>query len=844
MIIKQARLSLGACLTLALLTVLGVLLFGMNLARQSTRETALLVSRVQSRFEPVLQMSHALEEAFRGFDRAVIGLSRNASETDRAQFDASAARFVTVLDDYSRLAPLNAEIPASDLPLRLRDFHRQGLLVGELFEHRATTIRRTLTALDAISARAASAGGAGLETVNDQVFARRSLAELSHASTALRASVTALFAAPSPAAERAAAIDAAAFAAVMSAHSAEFQRSPGSAWLELVRADAGTALRGKEQFLAIERQIAAERATFGASSAELQQRLETDLQRPAWEGLTEAAGRARITAEKAEAHLQRVALSVLSVLVVVAALIAYGIIGPARRLLEGTRLLAAGALDARVPRGGVRELDALAVSFNDMAEALDTTRKALHDERAILEQRVLERTAQLSHLANHDPLTDLPNRRELHAHLGRVIATAQSERSGCAVFYIDVDNFKNINDSLGHEFGDRLLREVGVRLHSAIGHGGFLARLGGDEFTIVIERIGSQAAAEERAREIIRAFHQPVWVGERELLVRLSVGIALCPEHGETTAALLRAADSALFQAKERGRNGFCVYEPELLAAASHRFHTEQGLRRALENDDFLLHYQPEVSLLDGRTTVIEALLRWCQPDGRIVAAAEFVEIAERSGLILELSDWVLRRSVETVRELRQGVWPTARVAVNVSPQQFLTGSFVRSVERVLRELQMPSDCLEIELTETALQTGKLAVDALHELRRLGVAVALDDFGAGYSSLKSINDLPLTRVKLDRGLMKDVDVNPTSAAIAHSIIRLCRSLGLTVTTEGIERSAQLDFLAGCGEVQVQGYLIGPPSSAEELATTWKFSPTPAPQGLTVTQLRPRARDKS
>ncbi len=334
---------------------------------------------------------------------------------------------------------------------------------------------------------------------------------------------------------------------------------------------------------------------------------------------------------------------------------------------------------------------------------------------------------------------------------------------------------------------------------------------------LIIEGITSTASAEGRADRLLRAFQKPVQIDGRDLLTSFSIGVAVFPEHGDSAETLIRASDSALFHAKERGRNGFSVYRPELLAAASKRFHMEQGLRRALETGDFLLHYQPEVSLIDMKTTVVEALLRWRQDDGRIAPAAEFMAVAEQSGLILELSDWVLHQAIATARELRSRPWPQARIAINVSAEQFLTGRFVESVERALREANMPADCLEIELTWTALQTGRVAVASLHALRRLGVTIALDDFGAGYSSLKSIDELPLTRVKLDRSLMQDIDLNGTASAIADSIVRLCRTLGLSVTAEGIEHPAQLDFLAGCGDVHAQGYLIARPAPLADVA---------------------------
>jgi diguanylate cyclase (GGDEF)-like protein len=510
-------------------------------------------------------------------------------------------------------------------------------------------------------------------------------------------------------------------------------------------------------------------------------------------------------------------VSILGVVLVIAGFIIFGIIAPARRLLDGTRRLARGAFDTPVPRGGVLELDQLAVAFNDMTAALNTTQMELREQQAALENRVAERTEQLRHLAHHDPLTGLPNRRELERHLTATIDLARTRTSCAALFYMDVDNFKTINDSLGHQFGDRVLREIGTRLLGVSGPRSFLARLGGDEFTLVVDELDSRTAAEDRVQQIMWAFQKPVRVGGRDILVSVSVGIAMFPEHGDTFEALMRAADSALFCAKDHGRKGFSLYHPELLIAASHRFETEQGLRRALESGDLLLHFQPEVSLVEMKTSVVEALLRWRHPDGRIATADEFMATAEQSGLILELGDWVLHRAIDAIRQLRSKSWPQARVAINVSPQQFLTGRFVECVDRALRAARMPAECLEIELTETTLQTGRLAIDALHELRRMGVAVALDDFGAGYSSLKSIDELPLTRVKLDRSLMKDVDSNARAAAIAHSVTQLCHELGLTVTAEGIERPAQLEFAANCGDVHLQGYLIARPGPLEHIA---------------------------
>ena len=852
----SARLSLGACLGLAFLAVLIVLVAGMRLVERSTSETARLVANVESRYEPALRVSRDLEEAVTAFQRRVVGPAHPASPSDVGDIRDSGSRVLEAYDQYARLAPAGPGATMTELHVRLHDLIDQGLAIGELNRQRGEDVRRAVATLDVLATRTARAA-AGVES-GDQVFAPKSLAELARVAAALRASATELFAAPSPTLAAAGERDRAAFAALLRAHSAELVRSPGRAWFDLEREDLAVISGTQSHFIESERQLEAARARFDASGQELASWIDSALQRPAWLALRLEAGRARAAAEAAEGHLIGLAISALGILLVIAGVIAYGIFVPARRLLRGTRQLARGVFDARVSRGGVRELDQLAAAFNDMAQALHASREALHEQHAALEDRVAERTAQLRHLAHHDPLTGLPNRRALEAHLAAVVDRAREQASSCAVFYMDIDNFKTINDSLGHQFGDRVLREIGTRLLAVAGAGGFLARLGGDEFTLVVERTASGAAAEDCAGRIMREFQGPVRVDNRDVVVSLSIGIAMCPQDGRTTEALLRAADSALFHAKDRGRNGFSLYRPALLAAASHRFHTEQGLRRALEAGDLLVHFQPEVSMLDARTSAIEGLLRWRQPDGRIATAGEFLTIAEQSGLIVDFSNWVLRSAIDAARQLRAGCWPEAVVAVNVSPQQFLSGRFVEAVARALDEARMPADCLEIELTETALQTNKLAVAALRELRGQGVAVALDDFGAGYSSLKSIEELPLTRVKLDRSLMKDVETNASAAAIVHSVIRLCRSLGLTVTAEGIERQEQLNFLAECGDIHVQGYLIAVPAPLAEIerflsdppahfasiwpkAAAWRDDPASSRAGSLVTFRRPRAR---
>jgi EAL domain-containing protein (putative c-di-GMP-specific phosphodiesterase class I) len=315
---------------------------------------------------------------------------------------------------------------------------------------------------------------------------------------------------------------------------------------------------------------------------------------------------------------------------------------------------------------------------------------------------------------------------------------------------------------------------------------------------------------------MVRAFQQPVTVDGRDLMISISVGASLYPDHGSDAEALLRAADAALFRAKALGRNQLTVFSPELLETASAKFSTEQGLRRALERGEFELVFQPEVNATTMTTGLVEALLRWRLPDGRRASPDEFLTIAEESGLIMEINDWVLRASIETASRWHHGAWPQARVAINLSSRQLLDSRFVDHIMDLLREHRLPAHCIEIELTENVLQTGAATIDVLRQLRANGVAIALDDFGTGYSSLASLEQLPLTRVKLDRTLIASIHTSARSAAIAQAIIGLCHSIGLEVTAEGIECPEQLALLIDLTPIYLQGYLLARPVSAEKL----------------------------
>ncbi|MGE0029602.1 MAG: putative bifunctional diguanylate cyclase/phosphodiesterase [Steroidobacteraceae bacterium] len=491
---------------------------------------------------------------------------------------------------------------------------------------------------------------------------------------------------------------------------------------------------------------------------------------------------------------------------------------PVRQLLQATRRLAKGETGVKVPRGGIKELDQLAVSFNHMAEQLASAQALARQYHGQLEAKVEERTRQLQHLAEHDPLTRLPNRRQLLAQLNNALARAAASGGLVGVYFLDLDHFKNINDSMGHVFGDRVLQTIGDRLRGIAAEFGLSARLGGDEFTVVYERATQMEEIQFAGQALVSAFQQPLLVDGRELLIGLSVGASVFPEHGRDPEALLRAADAALFRAKALGRSQFSMFSPDLLEVAASKFATEQGLRRAMERGEFELYFQPEVSISTLQAGLAEALLRWRLPNGACATAEDFMRVAEDCGLIREIGEWVVQSAIEHAARWHRSGWPDVRIAVNVSSLQLLDGHFVDKVQRLLESNDLPAACIEIELTENVLQTGTHTIDALRQLRAIGVGIALDDFGTGYSSLVSLEQLPLSRVKLDRSLIASIDTSPRSQAIARAIIALCQSLGLEITAEGVERREQLAWLLDHPTMHLQGYLLARPVTADVLLT--------------------------
>ncbi len=803
------RLGIGSRLALGLAAVTAVILVGHGLAARTTGRAADAVRRMQGESEPLARRANAVLDELIAYDRTVSEYLQALRSSDFHSITAAGEALRSALAAYYDSQPAPALTPAAlQLRAQITGHIDKGEQLARSAAQRAQWVEDRNTALERVYHYITSAGGAGLAINGNQVVAQRSLSELEAAINAIRGNFTGGAAMARREQE---------FNAVLLAHTAELQLSPGKTWLALVRESFATACHLR---LAIEHFDAANgpaRRELLEDSANLTAAVQERLQDPARIGLLQAARYAATSAELAQRTLITTGAAVFCVVLIVGVALALSISLPVRRLTNAIRLIAGGNRGARAPRGGSAEIDELAESFNAMADHIARAEAELRAHQAELERHVAERTRQLHHLAHHDPLTQLPNRRQLSARLASALSRASANGQRVALLFVDVDNFKSINDTLGHNFGDRVLQGIARQLQTAAGTNTLLARLGGDEFTVLCEDVTSVEEVERRAAAIVTILQHPLSIDGRALSTSASVGASLYPDHADDAEGLLRAADVALFRAKELGRNRFAVYQEALYDAAAQRFRVEQSLRKAVEAGDLLLMFQPQVALHTFEVTGLEALLRWRKSDGRIATATEFIHIAEKTGLIHDLTDWVLRSATSTVAAWRAQGWHHACVAINVSPPQFFERNFVEQVARALDVTGLPASALELELTETVFQTGVTTIDSLRQLRDLGVSIALDDFGIGYSSLTSLEQLPINRVKLDRMLVEGIDTNPRSAAIVRSIVALCHGLGLQVVAEGVERPAQLELLSHCGPLGVQGYLLAYPVEASQAA---------------------------
>ena len=418
---------------------------------------------------------------------------------------------------------------------------------------------------------------------------------------------------------------------------------------------------------------------------------------------------------------------------------------------------------------------------------------------------------QLVHQALYDELTDLPNRRLFRESLGRAIAGCEAGQVG-AVFFLDIDQFKLVNDTLGHAMGDQLLKEVAHRLRAFTGATGALARFGGDEFTLVATGFAGTGAVQQFGEQLVRCLDEPFAIADREIFVGASVGISLFPEHGADPHLLKTEANLAMHEAKRAGKNQIRFFAPRLAAAARERLDLEMKLRRGLALAEFKLQFQPQFARGRAHPSRFEALIRWCPPGEPPIPPSKFIPLAEQNGLIVPIGSWVLREACVRCAAWQTGDLRGAGVAVNVSALQFACPDFVETVERTLESAGLPAKLLELELTESVfLPDMTLSARTLAKLRALGVTIALDDFGTGYSSLSYLQNLDIDALKLDRGFLTQSEDARHGPAVMRCVIEMAHALGLRVIGEGVETIAQLDLLSGLGCDEIQGFLPGEPS---------------------------------
>lgn len=421
-------------------------------------------------------------------------------------------------------------------------------------------------------------------------------------------------------------------------------------------------------------------------------------------------------------------------------------------------------------------------------------------------------------MANHDFLTKLPNRRYFEQKLGELLEGCKKEGDTLAMFYFDLDRFKYINDTLGHEMGDRFLQAVSERLKMSLGgEKEFLARMGGDEFTICMKEESGREHTLKKAAQLLAIIEKPFFINGYELYTSASLGLSFFPEDGDDVNTLVRNADRALYQAKESGKNDWQLYSSSMNFETYKNSHLEKDLRKAINNNQFFLEYQPKVGTLTGKIEGAEALLRWRHPERGIVSPGEFIPLAEEAGLISKLGDWVLKEVCELQKRLLQKGVGIIPVCVNVSPKSLLKADFIAKVKKSIQDAGIDPKLIELELTESIIiENTERTKDIISELKDFGVMFALDDFGTGYSSLTYLKDLDIDTLKIDRSFIKGIGVNKANEAIIKAVIFLAKEMGIRVIAEGVEEMEQLEFLKEQNCPRIQGFIFSRPVSEKKL----------------------------
>lgn len=441
--------------------------------------------------------------------------------------------------------------------------------------------------------------------------------------------------------------------------------------------------------------------------------------------------------------------------------------------------------------------------------------------RLQVEEMLNKNELRLKHLAHHDPLTDLPNRLLFDDRLERALSVARRNNQQVALMFLDLDRFKNVNDTLGHESGDELLKKVAERLMACVRETDTVARLGGDEFLVILEQVDDFQMVASMAQRIRHSLAQDLPVENYQLFVTVSIGISMFPGDASTGKELMKCADIAMYHAKQEGKDNYQFYKPQLNARAHEMLELERDLRQALNSSQLELHYQPQFDLQDGQLVGMEALLRWSHPERGMVSPADFIPIAEETGLIVNIGEWVLREACEQVCAWQDEGLVPPKVAVNLSGRQLKQYSFIDMVDQVLADTDMNPDWLELEITESILMKDvQTNIMALTDLRSRGIQLSVDDFGTGYSSLSYLSKFPVSKLKIDRSFVATMIESGEQAAIIDSVLALGQSLNMAVIAEGIETPEQRDLLETKGCTQGQGYLLGRPVSAAQFRDTF------------------------
>ncbi len=500
----------------------------------------------------------------------------------------------------------------------------------------------------------------------------------------------------------------------------------------------------------------------------------------------------------------------------------------------------------RAPHAGER-FDVVWI-FEDVTQRREAE-EALRRAKDELEQRVLERTNELTvtnqqlqkeifervqaeqriwHVAHHDALTGLPNRTLLHDRLEQALAQALRDNHRVGVMFLDLDRFKSINDTLGHPVGDELLKQVAGRIEAAVRAVDTVSRLGGDEFIVILRELAGPDDAVLVAEKIVQTLAMPINAVGHELCVTPSIGISIFPDDGLEALQLMKNADTAMYHAKARGRNNFQFFAPRMNEEATRFFRLEHQLRHALDVGELVLHYQPQLRITETAVCGFEALVRWQHPESGLMPPAEFVPVAEETGLILPLGEWVLGEALRQNRLWQEAGYPQLPVSVNLSPRQFRQRGLVELVRCLLEDTGQPARLLELEITETSLMHDvDEALDTLRELSAMGVRLAIDDFGIGYSSLNHLKRFPVHRLKIDRSFVSDLGEDWGDAAIVSAIVSLARALNLETLAEGVESSAQVQTLLSYGCTRFQGNYFSVPLPASEAELLFRSPATVA-----------------